>query len=139
MNDFIFENKKRLIILGVIILLAILFAILANVTKSNKSVSKDESVKEIARMYYEEFYYPSVLKKFSDPTYYFDKAKDGGIKVYIQDIVDGIDNFDSSILSNKNEICDLGLSYITYYPNNNYAKTDYTYETNFICTSNGGN
>ncbi len=141
MNDLWEENKKGIITIGIILLLAIIFGVLTllmnNGSKtSEKKLSSEKALNELGTMYYEKVYYPYIEKEYSEGYIKFLNNKSSvGIKVTLRQIQSSIKNVNTeNFIDYKNKtICDYDLTYIIIRPNSPYGKKDYTIETKLDC------
>lgn len=136
MNDFIEENKKKIVCIIILISLCVLFGIINLIRRnSTKSSSLERSLEDLGSIYYEELLYPYILED-SEDIYkeLLDDYKEEGFKVTLEDLFNSIENANKdNFFDSKNNInCDIRDTYILIYPTG-YSKEDYRIEMHTDC------
>lgn len=134
MNDFFEENKKKIITIGIIILVTIIIGIvnmLMGYSGNNKQIDKarKQRFEEFGTLYYSQFLYPIYKENIK-------KYKDVGFKVKLYDIAITLDKeiyniYD--IFSDGKKTCDLFNSYLIIYPIESYSENSIKFESNLKC------
>lgn len=137
MNEFWEENKNKIIVIGVIVALVIVFTVINSLNgKTVKKDSPEKGAKDLAKVYYEELFYPYIKENYTRN--YNDiimSYEESGIKVTLLKMITSIKNANVSVFSDEknNTSCDLTLSYVIIRPMSPYEFDDYSIETNLKC------
>ena len=131
MSDFIEENKKMIILAGVLLVLYIVFGIINSLGKGKTTPQK--ALKELGTIYYEELVYPYIME--SDEKLakeIIDDYKENGLEVHLNILLNSIEGSKKSIFYNDKTKCDNDKTYIIIYPTG-YKKNEYKIEVNASC------
>lgn len=132
MNEFIEENKKRLVIFGIIVAVSIVLGIINMISqKGNSSANKarEERLLDLGKKYYEQIIYPIYKNDLED-------YKETGFKIALVDIRGKLDEkkgYIYEVFSDNKTTCDLGKTYITIYPTKPYDEKSIDYKINLSC------
>ena len=139
MNDFYEENKKTIIIIGILVVLTIIFSIASLfIGKGNKTIKPEDAMKELGSVYYEEIFYPQLKEEY--PELYIEvlnKKGSEGIKMTLSDLMFSLKNVNGdAFIDEKNEtFCDAYDTYVVIYPTGNYDLEDYRLDVKVSCNS----
>lgn len=132
MNEMWENNKKKIIIAGSLLLIAIVFSVFTSLMNKNR-INPEKALEELGTLYYEELYYPYLSENHKDV--YVNvleiKGKEG-IKVSLLDLLVKIENASLSIFINGDTTYDLNNSYVIFYPKNPYEIEDYEMTINLV-------
>lgn len=132
-SDFLEENKTKIILLIVFIIISIALMIGSSLLgKGNKEDELNYRLESLGVVYYEEIYYDSIDGEKEE---YLDILKDIGIKVDLGTLILNVYNEDPEFFINEkeNEKCDYDKSYVVIYPKEPYQKKDYEIEYQLEC------
>ncbi len=138
--DFnVLNDKKFLLILGGIVLLAIILIALLLIFRTNEGQLKKE-LKEMGVSFYEDYYYDSLKKNYQDNDEgfkdYLSGFKDQGFKIDLDNLSrvnDMQDKLKDFVNSKTDEECDKLKTNIVIYPKESYGKEDYTMDVTLVC------
>jgi len=138
--DFnVLNDKKFLLILGGIVLLAIILIALLLIFRTNEGQLKKE-LKEMGVSFYEDYYYDSLKKNYegNDDGFkdYLMGFKEQGFKIDLDNLSrvnDMQDKLKDFVNSKTDEECDKLKTNIIIYPKENYGKKDYTMDITLVC------
>lgn len=132
-SDFLEENRTKIILLIVFIIISIALMIGSSLLgKGNKEDELNYRLESLGVVYYEEIYYDSIDGEKEE---YLDILKDIGIKVDLGTLILNVYNEDPEFFINEkvNEKCDYDKSYVVIYPKEPYQKKDYEIEYQLEC------
>lgn len=137
MNEFIEDNKKKIVIIAIIILATIAIGIV-NMFMNGKSakVTPESALKELGAAYYEEIYYPYLMKNYpKNNQILLERYSKDGKKVTLLTLLTSVENANASAFSDEknDKSCDMTLTYIKIIPKAPYGEKDYTIETTLRC------
>lgn len=130
------ENKKKYTNIGIVTLILICIGVIISIFVINSTERKAErAYKEMGKKFYQDFYYELVTvgKTQEEINEFFDKRKEQGIKISIEDIskVNELDVKEQmNLLSSLSKDYDLGNSKVTIFPTGSYQKAEYRIEVN---------
>lgn len=137
MNDFIEENKKTILLIIILILATIIISIASIfVSGDSKNPKPEVAMKELGEIYYEDFYYLELMRRYPDNYMaYLEQKSNDGIKLTLADLLAAIPEANLDVYNDKkgNMICDLYDSYIIITPNATFEREDYSIEVVTKC------
>lgn len=141
MSEFIEDNKKKIVVIAIIVLGTIIIGIVNMVMNgSSTKQSPKTSLEELGKAYYEEIYYPKLKNEYPNnyKTILGNYSKTGK-KVTLLQLLTTIENANDEAFYNnkKNTSCDLTLTYINIYPMESFDSDDYKIETFLHCDIKG--
>lgn len=136
MGEFYSENRKKLITIGIIVLVTIVFSIFNRVIvrKGNNDALRKKNLKELGERYYTKILYPVYKDSL-------EKHADIGFRVTLYDISSKLDDDTDNIydlFSDDKTTCDLLDTYLIIYPVYPYGKEDIEYKTTLSCNIDKG-
>ena len=140
--DKVKENKKIVIAVGIVLLVALASCIIAiTVSHSKKEEPKEDLnaiLKKLGTDFYEDFYYMNIGSSDEERATKLSRYETIGIKVDLdnlsrynsEEVKDDIEKF---VNEKTNEKCDKNNTKVIIYPKSPYGKTDYEIETKLEC------
>ncbi len=133
MKNFFEENKKMIIIAGILLALYIVFGIVNSLMSGNGKINPEKALKELGTIYYEELVYPYIMQSDeSVARLVIDDYKKEGLKVTLDKLLESIENAKETIFYNDKIMCNELETYIIIYPTG-YSKNSYKLETHISC------
>lgn len=130
----------RLIIILAIVVVVVAAAVMFFVLNGNQEAKLSKDLKEIAAVFYEDFYYAQVAGNNDQKTVsdFLGKYTTTGVKINLENLgryesgkyKDKIKEFKNA---KTNKDCDLNNTMAVIYPKEPYGKTNYTIETVLDC------
>lgn len=128
MNDFLEENKKTIIIIGVLVGLTIIMSIASLfIGNKEKLPTPEESLKELSEIYYEDIFYPNISKDHPESFKSYLEQQNDGMKVTLLDILSSIPAAKQEIFFREEDgvSCDLYETYVMFTPLKPYGVSNY--------------
>ena len=132
-SDFLEENKSKIILLIVFIIISIVLMIGSSfLDNKNKEEELNYRLESLGIVYYEQLYYDSIEGEKKE---YLDMMKDVGININLSSLILNVYNEDPGFFINNetNEKCDYEKSYVVIYPKKPYGKKDYEIDYKLEC------
>ena len=136
-NEIIEENKTKIIVIAVVLILAIVMSIvnmfIPKASNSKSATDPKAAIEELGTMYYEKLYYDRRVKKFIKDSDYMEKLSEKGIRFNLRDLLSGIEGAKVEIFYGGENYCNFVSTYVTIYPISPYKKDNYRMETTMDC------
>ena len=131
-NEIIEENKTKIIVIAIVLVLAIIMSVVniflpdtaekeITATKGTKDV-----IEEIATTYYEKVIFPNMTNAK------FEKYASEGYFVNLRDLTTRIKGIDKEVFLKEENFCDFTTTYVIIYPRS-LDKKEYTVKSNISC------
>ena len=137
MKDF-FSDRRNIIIIScicLIILVSLIILFLVRNTDSYKKKSYENDLTNMARDFYENFYYDLIVDSLGKEQ--ISRFKDNGIEINLTTLskrsLENRQKIDSFIRVDNNEKCNYDTTKAIIYPKENYEKQDYEIEIVLDC------
>ncbi len=130
--------NKKLILVPIIVVLAVALGLLVSFGKKTNERELENSLKEMGKSFYENFYYEQIGTSADERTKLLSKFTTVGIKVDLENLSRYNDGeFKKEIKEFKNnktdKACNQTNTKVIVYPKSPYGKTDYVVEVELDC------